>query len=132
MEQDMRKRTWVIAILVIALCFTLNLVRQQDISALGIAKGLMADMRAGIGDDKLGDAIGKTKEGRRSIAAYWEAHELLHQVKVYKGLPEDHIPLIEALVVNLDRDGYKSNGNVKIETFFDDSKKVGDEWSRNY
>ena len=129
----MRKRTWVIAILVIVLCFTLNLVRQQDISAMGIAKGLMADMRAEIGDDKLGNAIGKTKEGRRSIAAYWEAHRLLHQVKVYKGLPEDHIPLIEAFVLNLKRDGYNVDGNnAVIAAFFSDSKKVGDEWSRNY
>ena len=129
----MKKGTYIIAFLMIVLCIALNLVQKDDVSATGIARGLMADMRSEISDDKLGDAVGKTKEGRRSVAAYWEAHALLHQVEVYRGLPEDHIPLIEAAILNLKRDGYDvASDEEVISTFFDDSKLIGDEWAQNY
>lgn len=131
----MKKSTFAIAALIIVLCITLNLVQHEDTSAMGIARDLFLQTRAQIDEKELGEAIGKVADGRRSLLAYRAAHTELNKNGYYKGLSEDHLPLLEVLVENLEADGYTSNAYVfndrtaeilqKLEL---DSRAVGDVW----
>lgn len=136
MEQNMKKRTWVIIFLVIVLCISLNLIRQQDTSAMGIARDLFLQTRAQIDAEELGQAKGQVAEGRRSMLAYRAAHTELSKNGYYKGLSADHLPLLEVLIENLEIDGYVSTTGYTFDDkktdvmrkFDIDSRKVEDNW----
>ena len=53
----------------------------------------------------------KTKilAGRKAVDAYRESHRLLHANGWYKGVSEDHTPLLEKLVADLERIGVTSD-----------------------
>jgi len=54
--------------------------------------------------------ISETKilAGRKAVDAYREAHKRLHANGWYKGISEDHTPLLEKLVADLEKIGVTS------------------------
>jgi len=50
----------------------------------------------------------KIIKGRGAVDAYREAHRLLHANGWYKGISEDHTPLLKKLVADLERIGVTS------------------------
>ena len=55
--------------------------------------------------------ISKSKilTGRKAVDAYREAHRQLHSHGWYKGISEDHTPLFEKLVTDLEKIGITSD-----------------------
>ena len=57
--------------------------------------------------------------GRKAVNAYREAHSQLNDSKWYKGVPEAHTPLLNMMLTELDKQGFKS-----IDEFFTASDKL--------
>lgn len=75
--------------------------------------------------DPAGEA--KVLSGRKAVDAYRETHTALHAGGWYKGISEDHIPLLENLKLNLKEIGFDSLGEFEAQaskyqvgTFVDD------------
>jgi hypothetical protein len=51
----------------------------------------------------------KIKNARRAVDAYREAHRQLHEKGWYKGISEDHTPLLTKLVDDLEKAGFTSD-----------------------
>ena len=51
----------------------------------------------------------KILAGRKAVDAYREAHRQLHSHGWYKGISEDHTPLLEKLVTDLEKIGITSD-----------------------
>jgi hypothetical protein len=54
--------------------------------------------------------------GRNAVDAYREAHHQLHSKPWHKGIPEEHTPLLDNLLVELKEPGFAS-----VDQFFDAS-----------
>lgn len=50
----------------------------------------------------------KILAGRKAVDAYREAHHALHSKPWHKGIPEEHTPLLEKLVADLEKIGITS------------------------
>ena len=55
--------------------------------------------------------------GRKAVDAYRETHRLLHSKPWHKGIPEEHTPLLNVLLAELEGQGFDS-----LKAFFDASK----------
>ena len=54
--------------------------------------------------------------GRKAVDAYREAHRLLHEKPYYKGVHDDHMPLLETMKAALKKQGFDS-----LDAFWDAS-----------
>jgi len=79
------------------------------------------------------DSVEKSKilAGRKAVKAYQDAHKQLHAGGWYKGISEDHTPLLEKLVANLEKIGitsakleFESKKTEILAKFWADSDKL--------
>ena len=62
-------------------------------------------------------------KGRKAVDAYRAAHAQLYAQGWHKGIPEEHIPLLETLTKALNKQGFAS-----LDEFFAASDALGDGW----
>ena len=62
-------------------------------------------------------------KGRKAVDAYRSAHIQLYAQGWHKGIPEEHIPLLETLMKALNKRGFSS-----LDEFFTASDALGDGW----
>lgn len=55
--------------------------------------------------------------GRKAVDAYRKAHHILHSKPWHKGVPEEHTPLLKAMVNALEKQGF-----ISIEKEFEPKK----------
>jgi len=67
----------------------------------------------------------KVLAGRAAVDAYREAHRQLHSKPWHRGIPEEHTPLVKAMVGALNGLGFNS-----IQEFFDASDSLEDGWEK--
>ncbi len=71
--------------------------------------------------------------GRLAVDAYREAHFQLHLQSWYRGMAEAHTPLLEKLIIDLEKIGYASAEYVEVlHSFFGDSKELNKQESGVY
>ena len=77
----------------------------------------------------------KILAGRKAVEAYREAHRQLHLQPWHKGIPEEHTPLLEKLVTDLEqlgitsaKVGFEPKKTEILARFFTDSITLGDGW----
>lgn len=77
----------------------------------------------------------KIQKGRQAVNAYRTAHTALHKKPWHKGIPEEHTPLLEAMVKVLEKQGFTSDktdfglkSTEVLAKFFDASAQLGDGW----
>lgn len=106
-------------------------------NAMDIARGLHFQMKGQVDDSKLGQAVGNVREGRRSMEAYRLAHTEISKNGYYKGLSEDHIPLLQVLIADLEKQRFRAIDNglsfdkrsdQVLSEFTLASKAVNDSW----
>lgn len=61
----------------------------------------------------------KVLEGRKAVDAYREAHCQLHNKPWHRGIPEEHTPLLNKLLIELEEQGFSS-----LDEFFDASEEL--------
>ena len=61
----------------------------------------------------------KVLAGRKAVDAYRESHRLLHANGWYKGISEDHTPLLNTMLAELNKQGFKS-----MQEFIDTSEEL--------
>lgn len=61
----------------------------------------------------------KILDGRKAVDAYREAHCRLHSEPWYRGIPEEHTPLLNKLLVELEIKGFNS-----LQEFWDASAEL--------
>jgi len=61
----------------------------------------------------------KVVEGRKAVDAYREAHRQLHSKPWHRGIPEEHTPLLNDLLVKIKGQAFTSLGE-----FFDASEEL--------
>lgn len=61
--------------------------------------------------------------GREAVETYRADHTMLYTEGWYKGVSEDHTPLLNQLLTALEAQGFST-----LAEFFDASEAVGDEW----
>ena len=66
--------------------------------------------------------IKKILAGRKAVEEYREAHDKLHLKPWHRGVPEEHTPLVEALVNKLKEAGFDS-----LDGFFEANKQANQE-----
>lgn len=54
-------------------------------------------------------------QARQAVDAYRQAHRILHSKRWHKGVPEEHTPLLEQLIAELERIGYTGTGKDILE-----------------
>lgn len=59
----------------------------------------------------------KVLKGRKAVDAYREAHRQLYSKPWHRGIPEEHTPLLKAMVIVLEKQGFTS-----AETDFEPKK----------
>jgi len=59
----------------------------------------------------------KVLEGRKAVDAYREAHRQLHSEPWHRGIPEEHMPLLDEMLSKL-----KGQGFSWLQKFFDTSE----------
>jgi len=57
-------------------------------------------------------------KGRQAVDAYREAHRLLHEKPYYKGIHDDHTPLLGKMLAGLKKQKFNS-----LQEFFDASNE---------
>ena len=65
----------------------------------------------------------KILKGRQAVDVYRTAHTALHKKPWHKGIPEEHTPLLKAMVKALEKQGFAS-----IQEFFEVSAQLEDGW----
>ena len=58
-------------------------------------------------------------EGRKAVDAYREAHCQLHSKPWHRGIPEEHTPLLNKLLSELEKQGFNS-----LQEFWDTSEEL--------
>ena len=73
----------------------------------------------------------KILAGRKAVDAYREAHRQLHSKPWHRGVPEEHTPLLEKLVADLEKIGitsaeldFESKKTEILAKFFDASEEL--------
>lgn len=66
---------------------------------------------------------GKIRKGRKAVEAYRASHSKLYTGGWYKGISEDHTPLLDILKEQLGKQGFNS-----LQEFFDASATLEDGW----
>jgi len=61
----------------------------------------------------------KILDGRKAVDAYREAHCQLHSKPWYRGIPEEHTPLLNKLLSELEKQGFNS-----LQEFWDASTEL--------
>ena len=61
----------------------------------------------------------KVLEGRASVEAYREAHRQLHAPEWHRGIPQEHTPLLNTMLAELNTHGFNS-----LEDFFKSSQEL--------
>ena len=62
---------------------------------------------------------GRVLAGRKAVDAYRTAHTALHKKPWHKGIPEEHTPLLDKLLVDLKKQGVNS-----LDEFFNASEEL--------
>lgn len=61
----------------------------------------------------------KVLEGQASVEAYREVHRQLHAQEWHKGIPQEHTPLLNTMLAELNTQGFNS-----LEDFFESSQEL--------
>lgn len=78
-----------------------NIAAQQIILNSGLPKETL-----------LGGTTNAVTKGRDAINAYRYAHSMLYANGWYRGISDDHTPLLEAMVAEIEKQGFTSNEKV--------------------
>jgi len=116
------KKLWLISIpvvVVLLFLFTIPVFAQTHIATLipGQPLGVIAAKEiithSGLPTEELADGITNSlTKGRDAINAYRYAHEQLSKDGWYRGIAEDHTPLLEAMLAELEKQGFTSTEKV--------------------